>query len=79
MPFRQDPAGESRESDVYCSLCFKDAKLCFEGNVHDFLSMCHKAMTLEHHIPSWRATFFCFMIRFAPRWKKDWKIITGIY
>jgi hypothetical protein len=78
LPFNQDPLGEQRESDVYCSLCYKDGKLCFEGNVHEFLAMCYKAMTEEHHIPKWKARMFCTMIRFAPRWKNDWKYIRGV-
>jgi hypothetical protein len=79
LPFDQDPLKEKRESDIYCSLCFRDGKLCFEGNVHEFLSMCYKAMTDVHHIPKWKATMFITMIRFAPRWKDDWKLVRGVY
>jgi hypothetical protein len=79
LPFNQDPLGENRESEKYCSLCFKDGKLCFEGNVHEFTAMCYKAMTETHHIPVWKARFFIMMIRFAPRWKNDWKLLRGIY
>lgn len=79
MPFTMDPNGKHRESDIYCSLCYKDGKLCFEGNIHEFKKMCYTAMTNEHHIPKWKARFFIFMIGFAPRWKGDWKLVRGIY
>ena len=30
MPFSKDPG--VRESEKYCSYCFKNGKLCYEGN-----------------------------------------------
>jgi hypothetical protein len=67
MPFSKDPG--VRESDKYCSYCFKDGKLCYEGNdlkvfqKHSYESMVGKGMNpLKAHI-------FTYLIRFAPRWK----------
>ena len=79
MPFGQDPLGANRESEEYCSLCFKEGKLHFAGNLKEFRSMCYKEMVNTHHIPVWKAKFFIFLIGFAPRWKGEWKFVRGIY
>lgn len=78
LPFAQDPLGANRESEEYCSLCYTDGKLTFEGDLAAFRAMCYPGM-LEHHIPVWKAKFFLFLIGFAPRWKGEWKLIRGIY
>lgn len=67
MPFDRDPG--ARESDKYCSLCFRDGKLCYEGDLKGFQNVCYSAMRRQG-IPYLKAKFFAFMIRFAPRWKK---------
>jgi hypothetical protein len=67
MPFEMD-AGK-REDPRYCSLCFKDGKFCYEGDVKGFQKMCYEGM-LERGIPKLKAKFFTFMIGTAPRWKK---------
>jgi hypothetical protein len=67
MPFDKDPG--TRESDKYCSLCFKDGKLCYEGNdIKEFQRAAYAGMRARGMNPI-KAKLFTFMIRFAPRWK----------
>lgn len=69
MPFSKDTG--IRESDKYCSLCFKDGKLCYEGtNLKEFQKICKESM-LKNGIHPLKAWFFTKMIAFAPRWKKS--------
>ncbi len=59
-----------KESDKYCSLCFKDGKLCYEGSdLKLFQKVCYESM-INVGMGKPKAKFFTFMIRFAPRWKK---------
>ncbi|MEI6057581.1 MAG: zinc ribbon domain-containing protein [bacterium] len=68
MPFSKDPG--VRESDKYCSYCFKDGKLCYEGNdVNEFKKVCYEKM-VQKGMNKMKATIFTWMIGFAPRWKK---------
>lgn len=68
MPFAKDPG--KRESDKYCSLCFKDGKLCYEGNdLQEFQKVAYQSM-ISRGTNKWLAKLYTFMIRFAPRWKK---------
>ena len=68
MPFDKDTG--KRESEKYCSLCFNNGKLCYEGNdVHVFKKRAYESM-LEKGISPFKAKFFTWMIGFAPRWKK---------
>lgn len=68
MPFSKDPG--RRESDRYCSLCFKDGKLCYAGNdLKAFQRVCYDAMRVRGVNPV-TARFYTFMIRFAPRWRQ---------
>lgn len=67
MPFSKDPG--VRESERYCSYCFKDGKLCYEGNdLKEFQKHAYESMIGKGTNPL-LAHFFTFMIRFAPRWK----------
>ncbi len=67
MPFNKD-LGE-RESDRYCSFCFKHGKLCYEGNnLKDFQKVCYEHM-INGGMPKLKAKLFTYMIRFAPRWR----------
>jgi len=67
MPLSQDPG--VRESDKYCSYCFKNGKLCYEGtDVKEFQKTCYEAM-IGHDIGKYKAKFFTYLIKFAPRWK----------
>lgn len=68
MPLDQDP-GQSG-SDKYCSYCYKDGKLCYEGSdLGEFQKIAYEKMR-EKGMGKMKASFFTFMIRFAPRWKK---------
>ena len=67
MPFAKDPG--TRESDRYCSYCFKDGKLCYEGDLAGFKRICFQAMR-DHGTSLPLAKFYTFMIGFAPRWRK---------
>ncbi len=69
MPFSKDPMGENRESERYCSYCFKNGKFVYEGNdVKEFKKRIIEAIVArgENKI---KAHFFAFMAGFAPRWK----------
>lgn len=68
MPFNKDTG--VRESDKYCSLCFKDGKLCYEGtDVKEFQKVCYESM-VNKGMNKYLAKFYVWMIKFAPRWKK---------
>ena len=68
MPFNKDPG--QKESDIYCSLCFKGGELIYKGdNVQEFKKICYKGM-LERGINKYLAIFYTFLIGFAPRWKQ---------
>lgn len=68
MPFAKDPG--TRESDKYCSLCFKNGKLQYEGdNLQEFQKVAYESM-LARGTNKWLAKFYTYMIRFAPRWKR---------
>lgn len=66
MPFYKDTG--VRESEIYCSLCYKNGKLCYEGDLKGFQKVCYKAM-IDSGMSKLKAKFFTWMIRFAPRWK----------
>lgn len=68
MPFSKDPG--QRESDIYCSLCFKNGELCYKGtNLKEFKQFCYQGMR-ERGINKFLAAFYTFLVGFAPRWKK---------
>jgi len=67
MPLSKDPG--RKESEKYCSYCFKDGKLCYEGDLKGFQKVCYEGM-LKTGMHPLKATFFSFLVRFAPRWKK---------
>jgi hypothetical protein len=67
MPFSKDTG--TRESEKYCSLCYKDGKLCYEGNdVKEFQKVCYESM-IRGGTNKYLAKFYTWMIQFAPRWK----------
>lgn len=73
MPFRKDPRGVDREHEKYCSYCFQNGKLCYEGNdVREFKKAMVEAMVARGE-NRFKARFFAFMAGFAPRWKKGYK------
>lgn len=68
MPFSKDEG--IRESSNYCSYCFKNGKLCYEGNnLKEFQKVVYQSMR-NRGINPILAAFYTWMIRFAPRWKK---------
>ena len=68
MPFSKDPG--NRESDVYCSYCFVDGNLVYGGtNLKEFQRLSKKSM-VESGMNPLIASFYTWMIQFAPRWKK---------
>lgn len=69
MPFDKDSG--LREDSRYCSYCFKDGKLCYEGNdLKEFQRVVHETM-VRNGMNHLQARFFTWMIRFAPRWKHE--------
>ncbi len=69
MPLSKDP-GKSG-SDTYCSYCFKDGKLCYEGtDLKEFQQRAYEGMRARG-MGKLQATLFAWMIRFAPRWRKQ--------
>lgn len=67
MPLDKDPG--PRESDKYCSYCFKDGKLTYEGNdLKEFQQKAYEGMRAKG-MGVIQAKLFTFLIRFAPRWK----------
>lgn len=68
VPFHKDIG--HRESEKYCSLCFQNGRLCYEGDdLKEFQKVCYKSMR-DRGINPLKARLFTFMIRFAPRWNK---------
>lgn len=67
MPFAKDHGPQ--ESDRYCSLCFQNGALCYQGtDLKEFQRRCSRAMIEKGRHPL-VATLSTFIIRFAPRWK----------
>ena len=68
MPLAKDPG--VRESAIYCSFCFKNGKLTYEGNdLKEFQKGSYEEM-VKKGMNKFLAKFYTFLIRFAPRWKK---------
>ena len=69
MPFSKDTG--MRESDVYCSQCFRNGALTYTGTDRVmFQQLSYQAM-VNKGFPKWKASLFAFLIRFAPRWRKS--------
>jgi hypothetical protein len=69
MPLAKDT--QASGSDKYCSYCFKDSKLVYEGtDVKEFQKFAYEGM-LKGGMNKYQAKFFTWMIKFAPRWKKQ--------
>jgi hypothetical protein len=68
MPFSKDPG--PRTSDKYCSYCFKDGKLCYEGTDKNEFKKAMYAAIRARGINPVTAWLYTFMAGFAPRWKK---------
>ncbi len=71
MPLDKDPLGEKRESAIYCSYCFRDGKLCYEGSdVKEFKRAMINVIVARGE-SRFKAHVFAFMAGFAPRWKNQ--------
>lgn len=67
MPFSKDPG--VRENPKYCSYCFKDGKLCYEGtDLKEFQRISYQNMR-AHGTSAPMAWLYSYLIRFAPRWR----------
>lgn len=70
MPFGKDPLKEKRESAEYCSYCYSNGKLSYEGtDVNEFKKAMVEAIVRRGE-SKLIAHMFAFMAGFAPRWKK---------
>jgi hypothetical protein len=69
MPFTKDTFGV-RENEKYCSLCFRDGKFSYEGDLKTFQEMCYRNM-VKNGTPKLLARFYTWSIRYAPRWKNN--------
>lgn len=70
MPLKKDPLGDLRESKKYCSYCFKNGKLCYEGDDAEEFKKAMVEAIVSRGESKIKAHFFAFMAGFAPRWKK---------
>ena len=71
MPFAKDPKGENREHDKFCTYCYQNGKLNYQGtDLKEFQQAMIKAIT-DRGESKIKANIFAFMAGFAPRWKKD--------
>ncbi|MBF2755908.1 MAG: hypothetical protein ISN29_11730 [Gammaproteobacteria bacterium AqS3] len=67
MPLGRDP-GQSG-SVRYCSFCFQDGRLVYEGDdLKAFQRQCYANMRTSG-MNALKARFFAWSIRFAPHWK----------
>ena len=67
MPLARDTG--PRESEKYCSNCFRDGKLVYEGtDLKAFQKGAYDSMVAKGTSKP-LAWFYTWMIRFAPRWK----------
>lgn len=71
MPFKKDPKGTGREHDSYCSYCYENGKLNYEGtDLNEFKQKMREAMAMRGENPL-KSRLFAYMAGFAPRWKKS--------
>lgn len=71
MPFAKDPKGANREHEKYCSYCYMNGKLCYEGTDLNEFKKAMIAAIIARGESRLKATLFAFMAGFAPRWKKS--------
>ncbi|KXK09210.1 MAG: putative zinc ribbon domain protein [Microgenomates bacterium OLB22] len=70
MPFKKDPKGAGREHAKYCSYCYTNGKLMYEGtDVREFKRAMIKAIVARGESKI-KAHLFAYMAGFAPRWRK---------
>ncbi len=69
VPFRKDRG--MWESEKYCSYCFRNGKLCYEGtDLKGFQKFSYDKM-VANGMNRFKAKLLVFLIRFAPRWKVE--------
>lgn len=69
MPFKNDPKGAQREHEKYCSYCFYDGKLAYQGtDVKEFKKAMIEAIVARGG-SRFKAQLYALMAGFAPRWK----------
>ena len=68
MPLDGEHGQDVREDDRYCTYCFRDGKLCYEGDLAGFQKICYEGMT-KNGVNRLLARFYAWMVRFAPRWR----------
>jgi hypothetical protein len=73
MPFSQDPKGEERENEHFCSFCFSDGKLCYPGTDLKEFKKGMVETIISKGGSRLKANIFAFMAGFAPRWKKGYQ------
>ncbi|HYF04740.1 MAG TPA: zinc ribbon domain-containing protein [Patescibacteria group bacterium] len=66
IPFSKDPG--KREHELYCSLCYRNGDFCYKGDLKGFQKAAYESM-ISRGMNKFKAKFFAFMTRFAPRWK----------
>lgn len=71
MPFKKDPKGAGRESEKYCSYCYTNGKLVYEGtDIKEFKREMINAIVGRGESKI-KAYLFAFMAGFAPRWRRN--------
>ena len=74
MPFSKDPKGENREHEKFCTYCYGNGKLNYQGDdLGEFKKAMIAAIVARGENPI-KAHLFAFMAGFAPRWKKGYKL-----
>lgn len=68
MPLDAEHGQAVREHQNYCNLCFRDGKLCYEGDWEGFRKAAYDGM-ISRGMNKYKAKFFAWMTRFAPRWR----------
>ena len=68
MPFHKDPG--DRESELYCSLCFKKGEFTYKGtDLKEFKQYCYNAM-IERGMNKYQAKVYTFFNLFRTRLAK---------
>lgn len=70
MPFKKDKLGAQRHHENYCSYCFFDGKLAYEGNDRAEFKREMVAAIVARGESKMKAKILALMAGFAPRWKK---------
>ena len=69
MPLSKDPGVSG--NDKYCSYCFQNGEFIYKGTeMKEFQKHAYEGM-VSHGMNKLVAKFFTWMIKFAPRWRKN--------